>query len=170
MQLEPLHYIILTFFALWGWSRLAFPIADPVTDAITHLAALVVKGDLPEKLAHLPIYAHNKVDMVKDVLELGASWRSAFLRVRWCRLGAGSSALGFAALRVFERSVPGTEALAVPALAAFVGFLGFRVAEARNARRLQDLITSGVSDIIDKWHAELTKEYVQGGQTGSAAA
>lgn len=169
MSFSPIQTAVLMIFVVWGWLKLALPTRVLVLDTLAGVTALIARGNLPEKLAHLPVYADDKLQMIGDILGLSMKWNQAYSRLRLASVGAGTAALVFAGSSIanafLRQEEPG---LALAGILSFGAMLILLLVERRREEGLRRMFAEDMDAVVDTWHARLTERY-SGARTGDCA-
>lgn len=158
MNVEPWTAYFASVVLLWGWWKLAFPLRIPALVWVTELAERIVRGDLPQELASLDVFADDKLRMVEDVLRLGSSWNMAYARWRMVSITTGTSATVFGLCSLVARwSERFAGPLALVGVVALLLGLVMLVVEERVRRQIGDAMVEDLNTVVKAWHARLSR-------------
>ena len=151
---------------LWGWTRLAFPFHEPVVSWMSGMASRVARGDLPDELSALDVFADDKLRMLEDVFDLVEGWNSSYFRMRRASIAVGTLAMIFGACAIGSAlSQRFAIVLGVLAGAAFVALMAMLSVENRARNEVRSLLAGDISTLIQAWQARLSRTH--GARTNS---
>jgi len=130
------------------------------------MASRVARGDLPDELSALDVFADDKLGMLEDVFDLVEGWNSSYFRMRRASIAVGTLAMIFGACAIGSAlSQRFAIVLGVLAGAAFVALMAMLSVENRARNEVRSLLAGDISTLIQAWQARLSRTH--GARTNS---